>query len=257
MCLVLVSYKVASEFPLIIAANRDERYSRSTRHADFWKNETGVLAGQDLEHGGTWLGLNKKGQFAAVTNLREGVNTKNRKTSRGLIVSDYLQGNLPAPRYLEYCQAKLTDFDSFNLLLGDISALFFFNSQEKVHRKLSPGTYGVSNGDFDNDWPKIIRAKKALVELIESDQSSDHEAMLAIMCDTYLPKDDFLPDTGIGIEWERRLAPIFIKADEYGTRCSTVLSIDKNNKVSFSERSYDSHGHIDLTKHFEFTIKAE
>ena len=257
MCLVLVSYKVASDFPLIIAANRDERYSRPTRHADFWKPETGVLAGQDLEQGGTWLGLSKTGRFAAVTNLREGVNTQKSKTSRGLLVSDYLRGDLPAPRYLEYCQTKLAEFNSFNLLLGDISALFFFNSQQKDYTKLAPGTYGVSNGDFDNNWPKITRAKREMNALIDADQSSDHDAMLAMMCDTYLPEDDLLPDTGIGIEWERRLAPIFIKADEYGTRCSTVLNIDRNNKVSFSERSYDSNGRADVTKQFEFTIKAE
>jgi uncharacterized protein with NRDE domain len=252
MCLIIVSYKVHPDYPLVIAANRDESYQRPTRLAQFWESDPSILAGQDIEKGGTWLGMSKYGRIAAVTNYRDSIKAKVDSISRGLLVSDYLRYQNVSADYLELCISKLIDFDGFNLLLGDVDGLYFLSSREKTYTQLEAGIYGISNGDFDSNWPKVGRAKQYLQELFETEQPDIHDALLTMLTDKNLPDDESLPDTGIGLEWERILAPIFIKAKEYGTRSSTVLTIDNNNKVRFSERSYNSQGKIENTRQYEF-----
>ena len=255
MCLIIVSYKVHPEYPLLIAANRDESYQRPTRQAEYWQIEPSILAGQDLEKGGSWLGMNKYGRIAAVTNYRSGAKLKVSNTSRGLLVSEYLKHKKPSRSYLDSCLTNLADFDAFNLLLGDVNGLYFLNSREKTYTQLQAGFYGISNGDFDSNWPKVERAKQQIHELLKADQLDSHEAILTTLTDKYLPDDESLPDTGVGIEWERALAPIFITAKDYGTRSSSVVSVNKNDKVRFTERSYDRLGDIQNTRQFEFMIE--
>ena len=255
MCLIIVSYKVHPEYPLLIAANRDESYQRPTRQAEYWQIEPSILAGQDLEKGGSWLGMNKYGRIAAVTNYRSGAKLKVSNTSRGLLVSEYLKHKKPSRSYLDSCLANLADFDAFNLLLGDVNGLYFLNSREKTYTQLQAGFYGISNGDFDSNWPKVERAKQQIHELLKADQLDSHEAILTTLTDKYLPDDESLPDTGVGIEWERALAPIFITTKDYGTLSSSVVSVNKNDKVRFTERSYDRLGDIQNTRQFEFMIE--
>ncbi len=257
MCLIIVSYKVHPDYPLVVAANRDEMYKRPTREAQFWSDKPSILAGQDLEKGGTWLGLDTSGRFAAVTNYRDGSKSETGITSRGLLVSLYLQNHDSPERYLEQTITKISDFGGFNLLLGDVSALYFLNSRDRRYRQLQAGIFGISNGCFDEPWPKVESGKQGLSMLMATDKVDDHEAILDLLADSRQPDDQSLPDTGIGLQWERILAPVFIRAEEYGTRASTVLSIDKENKVRFSERSYDSAGNKGNTRHFEFTIKGQ
>jgi uncharacterized protein with NRDE domain len=255
MCLIIVAYKVHPEYPLLIAANRDESHQRPTRQAEYWVNEPSILAGHDLEEGGSWLGMNKYGRIAAVTNYRSGAKLKSSNTSRGLLVSEYLKYKKPSRSYLDSCLANLADFDAFNLLLGDVNGLYFLNSREKTYTQLQAGFYGISNGDFDSNWPKVKRAKQQIHDLLKADQLDSHEAILTTLTDKYLPDDESLPDTGVGIEWERALAPIFITAKDYGTRSSSVVSVNKNDKVRFTERSYDRFGDIENTRQFEFMIE--
>jgi uncharacterized protein with NRDE domain len=257
MCLIIVAYKVHPEYPLLIAANRDESYQRPTRQAEFWDNEPSILAGQDLEKGGSWLGMNKFGSVAAVTNYRSGEKLKLSNTSRGLLVSDYLKYKKSSLNFLDLCLTKLADFEAFNLLLGDVNALYFLNSREKTYMQLEAGIYGVSNGDLDSNWPKVERAKQKMQTLLDTEQFNSHEEILLTLADKYLPDDESLPDTGMGIEWERALAPIFIRENDYGTRSSSVVRINNENRVYFTERSYDRQGNTANTKQFEFTIEEQ
>lgn len=256
MCLIIVSYKVHPDYPLVVAANRDEFYQRPTLAAQFWQDYPLVLAGKDLEQGGSWLGLDKFGRVAAVTNYRDGINDKTGITSRGLLVSQFLQMQNPSINYLEQCIANMNNFNGFNLLLGDRDAMYFLSSREAGYRRLDAGIYGISNGDLDEPWPKVEWAKQQLSTLMEANQPDDHEAILALLADQQLADDESLPDTGVGIEWERILAPVFIRDKEYGTRASTVLSIDRHDTVRFSERAYDSQGRAENTRRYEFTIEG-
>jgi uncharacterized protein with NRDE domain len=257
MCLVIVAYKAHADYPLVLAANRDEMYQRATRAAQFWPDYPSILAGQDLEQGGTWLGLDKSGRLAAVTNYRDGMVQKTAGTSRGLLVSHYLQKQNAPINYLEQCIAESDHFNSFNLLLGDVRTLYFLSSREHRYRQLEAGIHGISNGDLDSSWPKVEGAKQQMSALLAANQLDDHERILALLADRQTPADESLPDTGIGLAWERALAPVFIKSEEYGTRASSVLSIDRDNNVRFSERAYDSQGKAQDTRYYEFGIEEQ
>jgi len=254
MCLIIVSYKAHPDYPLVLAANRDEMYQRPSRAAHFWPDSPSILAGQDVEQGGSWLGLHKNGRFAAVTNYRDGLKVTNAVTSRGLLVSEYLQSQCSSITFLEQRLADLNNYNGFNLIVGDMSALYFLSSREQTYEQLRKGIYGISNGDMDSAWPKVDWAKQQLSDLI-ADDAGNHEAILAMLADRHIPVDKRLPDTGIGIEWERVLSPVFILAKEYGTRASTVLTIDNHNRARFSERTYDSQGNVENTSLYEFTIE--
>lgn len=254
MCLIIVSFKAYPGYPLVLAANRDEMYQRPSRAAHFWPDFPSILAGQDAEHGGSWLGLHKNGRFAAVTNYRDGLKENNAVTSRGLLVSEYLQSQCSPVAFLEQRIADINNYNGFNLLVGDMNAMYFLSSREQNYKQLGAGTYGISNGDLDSAWPKVDWAKQHLSDLI-ADAAGNHEAILTMLANRDIPVDKRLPDTGIGVELERVLAPVFILSKEYGTRASTVLTIDNNNRTRFSERSYDSQGKAENTSLYEFTIE--
>ncbi len=256
MCLIIVSYGASVDYPLVLAANRDEFYQRPSRPARFWPDSPSVLAGQDVEHGGSWLGLHRDGCFAAVTNYRDGVKEKAAELSRGLLVSDYLQNRLSSIQYLQQCITNINRYNGFNLLVGDLNALYFLSSREQNYRQLRAGTYGICNGDLNSPWPKVKWAKQQLSALIAADHADDHETILGMLGDRQVPDDADLPDTGIGKEWERMLAPVFIQSKEYGTRASTVFTINKDGDARFSERTYDHRGSTGDTLLFEFTVQT-
>lgn len=259
MCLILIAYKQSGNFPLLIAANRDEYFARPTQTAHFWKDDPSLLAGRDLLHGGTWLGINKKGRFAAVTNFREPSAENTNATSRGFLVSQYLRTAIDTPDYLDDLLKNINQFDGFNLLLGDEDELYVLESVDKRISLLGKGVYGISNGRFDSPWPKVIQGKQKITEILHAansnaSESIDETSLFQCLADDRIPSDEALPDTGVGLEWERKLGSIFVKADAYGTRCSTLLSINAKNRVSFSERNFDKAGNDLGTESFNFII---
>ena len=256
MCLILISYRQDPDYPLILAANRDEYYSRPTRAAHYWQDHPAILGGRDLEQGGTWLGITRRGKFAAVTNYREPPLKKTGKVSRGLLVSDFLTGTEPPREYLTGLTARAGNYDAFNLLAGDVSDLYFFSSRRGGAQKLSRGLYGISNGELDCPWPKVKKGKARLDREMEANGRLDPERLMAILSEKQIAADGELPDTGIGVELERKLSPIFINMDGYGTRSSTVLLIDGHGRVQFEERSFDERGGITSTAKFEFDIEG-
>ena len=256
MCLVLLAYKLSPDWPLLLAANRDEFYERSTAAAAFWEDHPEVLGGRDLQKHGTWLGVTRSGRFAAVTNFRQGVAQKKNAPSRGALVSNYLLGKEKPGDYLQRLQQHAAEYDGFNLIVGDIKEVYYCSNRGGKMQKLAPGLYGLSNHLLDTPWPKVERGKKQLIRLFSAPQPPSVEALFVILADRFVPEDKELPNTGIGLEWERWLSSAFTASAEYGTRSSTLLFIHSDNRVELIERSFKRAGAEGGTVEHEFLIDS-
>lgn len=237
MCLIVFAYKQHPRYNLIVAANRDENYQRPTRSARFWDANQNILAGKDLEAGGTWMGITRSGRFSAVTNYRDPKISKENPPSRGHLVLDFLKQSLTPKKYLEQVDRKASDYAGFNLLTGIPGELYYYSNQQQVIQRLSPGVYGLSNHLLDTPWPKIKQAKSRMKHLMQQ-PTIPHSALFDLLYDDTEAPDDQLPDTGIPKEVEKKVSPAFIKTEDYGTRCSTLLLIDRNNNTTFRERRF-------------------
>ena len=240
MCLIAFSYKDHPQYKLILAANRDEFYDRPARHAQFWEKEhfPEILAGKDLEAGGTWMGVRTTGRWAALTNYRNPSLVKNNPVSRGRLVLDFLKDEVPVDAYLNHIQQEKDLYNGYNLLLSDHNNLYHYSNVSDAITEIEPGIHGVSNALFDTSWPKLNQAKKDL-EKVLSQKSPNTEQLFELLKNEHKPPVDQLPDTGIPLEWEKAVSSVFIKTETYGTRCSTLLLIDKENSATFIERRYN------------------
>ncbi len=253
MCLIFLSLHQHTNYKLIIAANRDEFYQRKTAAADFWTDHPNVVGGRDLEASGTWMGMNKNGRISMVTNYRDLKNLKQQAPSRGALVSDYLMGNELPETYLKTIEPKASTYNGFNLLVGNSDELYYLsNYKDGVHR-VSKGVHGLSNALLDTSWPKVERGKKKFEQAMQH-SVIDPDALFELLRDEERADDAALPDTGVGLERERMLSSMFIKSPNYGTRCSTVLLVDKSNHVLYAERVYDLQTFVFTTKTFTFSI---
>ncbi|MBK8183110.1 MAG: NRDE family protein [Candidatus Competibacteraceae bacterium] len=223
MCLILVAYRHHPSYPLIVAANRDEFYDRPTAALAFWSDTPTIMAGRDLKAGGAWLGVTPTGRFAALTNYRDPARLIPSAPSRGQLVSDYLRSEEPARAYLDRLAQQADVYNGFNLLLGDAEGLFYYANFDGPPRALAPGLYGLSNHFLDTPWPKVERSRAALRRVLQRCTHPTADELLGILTDRMPAPDGELPRTGVPLEWERWLSPIFIAAPGYGTRASTVL----------------------------------
>ena len=239
MCLIVFAWQAHPDFPLVLGANRDEFLDRPTQPANFWAEPPDLLAGRDLRNGGTWLGITRSGRIAAVTNYRQGSAPRTDLRSRGLLVSEFLAAGRSPESHLAAVAAERRAYDGFNLLAGDGRAIFYFSNRGSDPQPVAPGVHGLSNALLDTPWPKVERAKSALTQFFDRDRDALVEGVLALLADRVRPQDDELPRTGVSLEWERCLSPVFIASPDYGTRCSTVLVIDRHGNVTFVERSFD------------------
>ena len=251
MCLLLFAWRQHENFPLVLIANRDEYYARPTRDAHWWDN-CPVFGGRDLEAGGSWLGISREGRFAAVTNVREPGGMKAGKISRGALTQEFLVGDSPAETYLAALTPKDRDYAGFNLLLGDTSGFWFYSNRDHGIRRVEPGVFGVSNGAFDEPWPKLSSGKAELAALLRGDFG--HADLLGILTDHRVAQDHELPQTGVPLDIERMLSSRFIRSPDYGTRACTVLTIDNAGRVEFSEQNYRDAAHAGELKHETFTL---
>lgn len=251
MCLILFAYNMHPSYRLILAANRDEFYDRPSMPADFWTKHPQVLAGLDLKEKGTWLGVNKEGKFAAITNYRDPLSWKADAPSRGKLVSRFLTGHSGAEEYLKKISAEAPKYNGFNLLLGDADGLFVYSNRGEA-QKLSAGIYGLSNRLLDTPWPKVKRGKKLLKATLTQKGDELEEALFVLLADRHVPPDSRLPETGVNLEWERILSPMFITSPVYGTRSSTILLIGKNKRVKFVEKVYNGKPEPWMTSRFSF-----
>ena len=253
MCTIVLAYKKHPQYKLILAANRDEFYSRPTKEVHFWEEYENVLAGIDLEKMGTWLGITKEGRFSGVTNYRDNsLNVKNPK-SRGNLVKNYLIGEESPLEYMNKVKRENKLYDPYNLLVGSLNSIYYYSNVSDEIKELEPGVYGLSNHLIDTDWFKVNKAKEKLTSLIENKDKIYEEDLLSILYNKTIPNDDKLPDTGVGIEWERILAPLFVQSSEYGTRACTIILIDKKDRVTLVEKSFNDDTW--RLKKVEFNIK--
>ncbi|HTN50025.1 MAG TPA: NRDE family protein [Burkholderiaceae bacterium] len=262
MCLIVFAWQAHPDYPLVLAGNRDEFYTRRARPAAWWGQAVSLLAGQDEEAGGTWFGITRRGRIAALTNVRAPTERNPHAPSRGALVLAALQTPEPVDRWLHRHANRTPVFNGFNLLAGDImptqsrpaGALHYYSNRlDAPARALAPGVYGLSNAFLDTPWPKVTRSVAQFACSIASRVKV--EDLLALMSDRELARDTELPSTGVPIDWERALSAIQIRANGYGTRATTVLTVRADGLVSFFERTFDTVDPAQSSdRHFEFMI---
>jgi len=241
MCLIAFSYKTHPKYKLILAANRDEFYERPTRVAKFWvdENQPNILAGKDLKAKGTWMGISKTGKWGALTNYRDPSNIRESAPTRGTLVLDFLKSGQTPEAYLENLKSNSEQFNGFNILVYEGNELLHYSNESDEITELKPGIHGVSNALLNTSWPKLHNAKNEL-DRITSSENFEKEELFSLLKNPERAPDNQLPSTGIPYEWEKAISSIFIKTDNYGTRCSTLLMIDYEGNAEFIERRYDT-----------------
>jgi uncharacterized protein with NRDE domain len=256
MCLILLSYKQHPVYPLVFAANRDEFYDRPSAPASFWEDRPDLLAGRDLKEGGTWLGITRGGRMAALTNYRDPASVKLQAPSRGWLVQDYLCGRGDTEIFLRKLEKQADQYNGFSVILGDPFHLYYFSNRNGTI-ELTPGLYGLSNSLLNTPWPKVERGKQGLHALLSQTGDPLPEDLFSILRDQARPEDRQLPDTGIGLEWERILSSLFITSPIYGTRSSSLLLVDRQRSVTFMERTYNEGSEPWVTAKFQFRIEGD
>ena len=251
MCLILFAYRVHPIYKLIVAANRDEYYQRPTASAHYWEDYPNILAGRDLEKMGTWMGVNKNGYFAALTNYRDPNESTDGKRTRGELVTKALTYEENIEDYLTSISNAKEMYPGYNLLIGDKDHLYYYSNIENQAKKLQPGVYGLSNGVLSSAWPKVEKGKKELNRIIHLNDVNMIEELFALLKSADPFPDNLLPKTGVSLEWERLLSSLFIKSKDYGTRSSTVLLMS-DHQIQYVERSYIENSFHDQT--FNFSI---
>ena len=253
MCLVLIAWRGNSQYPCVVAANRDELHSRPAAPAQWWRSQPPVLAGQDLKGGGTWLGVTRAGRFAALTNYRDPEQRREGCPSRGTLVTSILMSNATTVQSLDYLREVGGEYNGFNLIFSDGERLAVYESVLGAGRELGPGIYGLSNHLLDTPWPKVLTAKSRLSTALSNLQNTD--AALALLRDDEPAPDDQLPSTGVGVSWERLLSSAFVRAPDYGTRCSTLVRIDRRRRTCFDEWTWDSKGAQIGAQSYQFELE--
>lgn len=236
MCVLFFAHQVHQKYPLIFAGNRDESYSRPAAVVDWWSDSINVLAGRDLQAGGTWLGVTKGGRWSVVTNVRDLEAHGPRDHSRGELPTEFLTGSLSPAEYAGKVFKQRQQFNPFNLIVGDSESVWIVSSHVDVPTEVPSGVYGLSNATLDVPWPKVVRGKKVFQRMISSAEP-DVESFLDFLHDDMQAPDVDLPNTGVGLEMERRLSPLFIASDAYGTRASSVIMLNDDGG-RFVERTF-------------------
>jgi len=258
MCIILLAYHCHPQYKLIVAANRDEYYSRPSAPAQFWPDQPNIVAGRDLLQQGTWLGVTKQGRFAALTNYRDPAGMRTDAESRGQLVSRFLAGSQSSQEYLQAVEQEAGRYNGFNLLVGNIGdndSLWYYSNRSKQISQVERGVSGLSNHLLNTPWPKVMRGRERLKKAVGSRGNVQEELMWQILTDRAKPDDAVLPQTGVTLELERILSPIFIESPGYGTRASTLLFVGYDGQVQFVERSLDVETECWHKKEYQFVIE--
>jgi uncharacterized protein with NRDE domain len=251
MCLILLAYRVVPGSPLVVAANRDEHFSRPAAPAALWRDHPDVLAGRDLSGGGTWLGVTTAGRFAALTNYRNPATHRNDAPSRGELVKAFLTGWMSASSYAHDLAREARPYNGFCLLVADGDHLFYYSNRAGAPLEVEPGIHGLSNHLLDTPWPKVVKGRAALERLTRVPFSIDDH--LALLDDTVPADERQLANAGLDAERERRLSSLRILSAGYGTRCSTVVRFTDAGTIDFAERTYRPDGETagEVRYHFD------
>jgi uncharacterized protein with NRDE domain len=265
MCLIIFGWASHPDYPLVVAANRDEFYARRSRPAAWWGQSVSILAGRDEEAGGTWLGINRRGRVAMLTNVRAPAERNPHAPSRGLLALSALQSPGALGDWVGQSQERTVLFNGFNLLVGEPLAsgagaggsqmVYVSNRSGGGPRPLAAGVYGLSNALLDTPWPKVTRAVGRFA--CQLAQRVDPNALLDLMASRELARDVELPSTGVPLDWERALSAIQIRANGYGTRSTAIVTVRRDGLVQFTERTFDAEDPEHRTdRRFEFMIDA-
>lgn len=243
MCLIAFAWHGGSPSSLVLIANRDEMHARESDALQAWPSPSAIVAGRDRQAGGTWMGVHESGRFAAVTNVRDG-RRRAARLSRGALASNYLDAGFSAQQWIANWQPRASEYGPCNLLLGDREALWFASNALGLHaQRVSDGVHALSNASLDTPWPKTETARQSLQNWLDrSPADRDPEMLFRVMRDERRAPDAQLPDTGVGLELERRLSPPFIAGEVYGTRCTTWLQIGGDGDWLMQERRYGPMG---------------
>ncbi len=239
MCLVVLSFGMSDEFPLVLAGNRDEFHARPTRDAAWWPDKPDVLGGRDLQAGGTWLALHRSGRFATVTNYRDAQHESGKLKSRGHLVTGFLESGESPLGYLQTIDGS--DYAGFNLLVGDRKELAYLSNRGVDARRLEPGLYGLSNATLDAPWHKVERSKRSLQALLE-DGRIDEAYLLQLLDDRDMAPASSVQSGRLPFATAHALTAPFIVLPDYGTRCSTTVVLDEKGQWRFCERRFDPSG---------------
>jgi uncharacterized protein with NRDE domain len=245
MCLIIFAHRVSAQYPLLVAANRDEYHQRPTTASGYWPDHPQLLAGRDEQLGGTWMGITRSGRFAAVTNFRDPGASKAAPRSRGELPLNFLTETISTPDYLADIASRADEYSGFNLLLGDRDSLWYFSNSSKKHEpiELPPGIYGLSNASLDTPWPKVSRGKALLKQMLETHAPITHDRLLSLVNSKNQAKLEELQNIGLESDMEQRLSAQFIQSETYGTRASTTLWQSGDGEMNWREISYDPQGH--------------
>lgn len=242
MCLILVAYRACERYPIVIAANRDESYSRPALPLDRWSDCPRVYGGRDLDAGGGWLGYATNGRYAALTNFRQGGQRDLTLRSRGELVAGYLCGDVPPAEYLEQARRRDAHYNGYSMLAGDARELYFHSNRGNGVARVTPGVHGLSNHLLDEPWPKVTLGVARLASWLTLDVEPLAEHLYGYLSDRTTAPDHLLPATGVEPQRERELSAAFIAAAQYGTRASSVVIVRSDGEVYFGERGFGPHG---------------
>jgi uncharacterized protein with NRDE domain len=250
MCLIAWNWQPASDTPLLLLGNRDEFYARPTRALQWWDDGI-ILAGQDLQAGGTWLGVGRSGRLAALTNVRAPGAMRDGTPSRGELVAAFLRDDCSAADFLQTLAPRAQDYNPFNLLVFDGTSLMGLHSKDAQPTALQPGIGAVSNASFDTPWPKLVQLKARLSQQLHKSVTDD-AALLALLHDGNLVPDADLPSTGLPLELGRGLSAAFIAMPGYGTRASSLVRFQQGS-ISFTEQGFSEAGMVGAS-HQRFSL---
>lgn len=255
MCLILFALNKNPDYKIIIAANRDEFFNRPTISAGYWKENNAVLGGRDIKSGGTWIGINKTGRFIAITNYRDPKNENSNAKSRGDLSKRFLFQSESVSDFIKDISKSRSIYNGFNLLLSDdaFNSLYHYSNISNRKTKIKNGIHGLSNHLIDTPWPKIATGKTELSKIAAS-KSIKLDDLVEMLKSDKKASDELLPNTGISYDLEKKLSSVFISMNGYGTRCSTIILVDKENNISFLEVSYNEKKQVIDYKKYNFEL---
>lgn len=256
MCLAALAWNMHPLWRAVVVANRDEFHARPAAALGTWPEATQILAGRDLQAGGTWFGLSRDRRFGLITNFRERARASPNAPTRGRLIAEYLRTPWSAGTFVESFVDEMPVYAGFNLLLADAETLWYAsNRAEPVTRPLAAGIHALSNHVLDTPWPKLQRLRRALEQWVAA-AAQDTAPLWDALADRQLAAQRELPDTGLTPEWEHVLSAPFVRHPQYGTRCSSILLLGHDGRVHFEERSFDAAGECAHTARYTLPANA-
>ncbi|MCB9472545.1 MAG: NRDE family protein [Candidatus Delongbacteria bacterium] len=267
MCTIFLATDPHPDWSLLLLGNRDEFHARPSQDCGWWPDTPGLLAGRDLQRGGIWLGVTRRGRWCATTNVRRpsAHEPPANAPSRGKLGLEFLARSQRLHDWLDRLAESAGSFPGYNLLLGEGASGYWVSNRlplvsaagQSICRRLDPGIHGLSNGTLNEDWPKVREGRLRLKQLLLQQARPEEDALLDLLLDQRTWPDAQLPDTGVGPELERRLSALFIRGREYGTRASTLLIREHSGRWILRERRWAPEGVPAGDSRFEFMEESQ